>query len=243
MKNLLLMAITILLAVLIGIIMVKGINIANIELFSIQQIKEKNEYLKQKETEANSLNLSQYKATMQNLEKAQKELKSNKNDYLDIASTSTEEEIKEANQTQVYAMEYLWGKIGNYATENGIQLKMDVTESQNSSKSTLEFSAIGYYKSISDFIYEIEKDSDLNFRVQNFKLIDFKIDPNNKDEEYKESLLQASFTIDNVEIKKENVTTQVQIETEEDKKDKANENNTNAENTETENKETENTSK
>lgn len=224
MKNVLLMITTILLAVLTVIIMVKGINIANVELLSINQIKESYSSLNDKSTDASNLNSTQYKVAAQKLSDAQKELESNKKDYLEIASQSTEEEIKEASQSQVYTMEYIWSKIGNYATEEGVQLKMDVVETENSDKSTLEFSTIGYYKSISNFVYNIEQDKNFNFRIQNFKIIDFKVDEKDKDEEYKESLLQASFIIDGVEIKKENVTTQVEIE-EETKEEKDTEEN------------------
>lgn len=216
MKNVLLMVTTILLAVFTVFIMVKGINIANVELLSINQIRESYSSLNDKSTDASNLNSTQYKVAAQKLSDAQKELESNKKDYLEIASQSTEEEIKEASQSQVYTMEYIWSKIGNYATEEGVQLKMDVVETENSDKSTLEFSAIGYYQSISNFVYNIEQDKNFNFRIQNFKIIDFKIDEKDKDEEYKESLLQASFIIDGVEIKKENVTTQVEIEEETD---------------------------
>lgn len=214
MKNVLLMVTTILLAVFTVFIMVKGINIANVELISINQIRESYSSLNDKSTDASNLNSTQYKVAAQKLSDAQKELESNKKDYLEIASQSTEEEIKEASQSQVYTMEYIWSKIGNYATEEGVQLKMDVVETENSDKSTLEFSTIGYYKSISNFVYNIEQDKNFNFRIQNFKIIDFKVDEKDKDEEYKESLLQASFIIDGVEIKKENVTTQVEIEEE-----------------------------
>lgn len=222
MKNIVLIIITILLAVLIGIIMIDGKQILAVEFSSIAQIREKNDMLKQKATEVSNLNQGQYQATIEKLQSAQEELKSNKSDYLDIASTSTEEEIKEANQTQVYSMEYLWSKIGNYATENGIQLKMNVTESENSDKSTLDFLAIGYYESIRDFILAIEQDANLGFRIQNFKLIDLQVDENNKDEVYKESYLQASFIIDNIAIKEEKITTKVEVNKNDEKESSEN---------------------
>ena len=210
MKNILMITITILLAVIVGIVMIKGIAIGNIQVLSIEQIKQKNSELKDKSLEANNLNLIEYKEVLEKLQTAQKQLQSNKSDYLDIASTSTDDEIKEANQTQVYAMEFLWSKVGNHATENGVNLRMDVTETDVPEKKTLEFLAIGNYIAIRDFVYSLENDKDLNFRIQNFKLIDFKINANNKDEKYKEDLLQASFAVDNIEIKEENVTTKVE---------------------------------
>ena len=211
MKNMLIIAITILLAVLIGIIMIKGVQIGTLELLSIEQIRAKSYELKQKEEKANDINLIQYKNAIEKLQASKEELETAKTDYLNMASTSTEEEIREASHTQIYSMEFLWGNVGNHATANNINLKMDVTQAEGSEHSVLEFLVTGEYDDIRKFIYSLENDKDLGFRIQNFKMIDFKINENNKDEQYQEKLVQASFEVRNVGIKEENVTTQVEI--------------------------------
>ncbi len=170
MKNLLLLIVSALLITITAVAMIRGISIGKLELLSIEQLKEKGNALQEKIIETNNLNNKKYKDALTKMKTAQKKLKSAKEEYLDIASISSEEEIKEANQIQTYAMEYLWSRIGNHATEQGVNLRLDVNPTGISNKNTLEFTVKGSYIGIRDFIYSLENDTNLAFKIQNFKM-------------------------------------------------------------------------
>lgn len=199
MKNILFTIVTVLLIILTVIMIVKGIKIGSIQLMSLSQIKEKSEELKTQSANANDLNLVQYNQNLEQLQKAQKTLVSAKNKYLDVASISSDEEIREANQTQTYAMEYLWSRIGNHATERGVNIKLDVTPTGTANKNTLDFAVEGAYSAILDFIYDLENEE--GFRIYNFKMI-----PTGD----KKATLNSTFTVMDVAIKEEKTSAKVE---------------------------------
>ncbi len=62
-----------------------------------------------------------------------------KQKYLEVASLSTDEQIKAANQEPVYSMEFLWDKVGSYATREGLKLKWVVTPTGTTNKKYIIF--------------------------------------------------------------------------------------------------------
>lgn len=216
MKNLLMSVFTLLLAMTIIIIMVKGISIGKIEILSVGQIIEENEKLNKQVEELNSLNNVTYKKNLSDLNEATKKLATSKSTYLDIASVSSDSEIKEANQDKSYAMEYLWSQIGNHATSEGVNLKLTITSTGTSNKNKLTFNVVGSYIGIRDFVYALEDDTDLNFRIENFKISTGSA----------EEKLEASFVVNDIGIKQEQTSSTVKSSTTETSK---NNNTTNTE--------------
>lgn len=199
MKNILISIVTILITVLIIIIMVKGIKIGKIEILSIVDIKTKSEKLDQDIENLNVLKNVTYKKKLSDLEASTKTLTTNKQNYLDIASISTDEEIKEATQEQTYSMEFLWNKVGGYATKEGLTLKWVVTATGTGNKYTLNFTLNGSYIGIINYISDIENDSELAFRVENFKMTSGT----------SENQVTATFNVLNIGIKGESTTTSI----------------------------------
>lgn len=199
MKNLLMSICTILLIVFIVIAASKGITIGKYEVLSIKQIMDKSNELNGKIDELNTLNNITYKKAYNDLTDATKKLTTTKASYLDIASVSSDSEIKEANQEQIYSMEYLWSRIGNHATKEGVNIKLEVNSTGSQNKNTLNFTVVGSYMGIRNFVYSLENDSDLNFRIENFKISSGQNEEN----------LNGTFKVNNVEIKQENVSTSV----------------------------------
>ena len=107
------------------------------------------------------------------LESSTVKLKEQKQQYASLVGGSSETEITSTIQTQKYEVEYLWVKLGNHATKNGITLKMDITRGAASENKiyNLNFTATGSYANITTLIYEIENDSTLGFKIENFKLL------------------------------------------------------------------------
>ena len=116
-----------------------------------------------------------------------------KQKYLDLASVSTDKEIQDANLEQTYAMEFLWNKVGSYATKEGVTLKWDVSSTGVNNKYTLNFTTTGSYVGVISYIYALENDSDLAFRIENFKMT------------ASGENVTATFTVNNVAIKAETV--------------------------------------
>lgn len=195
MKNILITVISLLLTALIIICMVKGLTIGDFNILSIASIKEGSLNLDNAIEELNNLKNVTYKKKVDDLQTTTKNLTTAKQKYLDLASVSTDQEIQEANLEQTYAMEYLWNKVGSYATREGVTLKWDVSSTGVNNKYTLNFTTTGSYVGVISYIYALENDSDLSFRIENFKMVSG--DSSN---------VTATFTVNNIAIKAETVT-------------------------------------
>lgn len=227
MKNSLMTVICLLILLLVVLLMVKGLSIGNFRILSISQIMQSGEQLDEDIANVNSLKNSVYRQKLSNLETATKTLSSSKQQYLDVANVSTDAEIRAATQNQTYTMEFLWSKLGGYATQEGVNTKLEVKSTGENGENTLNFTVTGSYIGIINYITAIEDDSDLSFRIENFKI----------SSENSEEVLTATFTVSNINIKQENVTTQVTVE---DQTEEENDTNTIEESESEENSDSEN---
>ena len=193
MKDILSTVISILLTVVIIICMVKGLTVGSFRILSISNIKQESLNLDNEVDELNNLKNVTYKKKIDDLQTATKDLTTAKQKYLDLASVSSDEEIQEANLEQTYAMEFLWNKVGSYATKEGVTLKWDVSSTGVNNKYTLNFTTTGSYVGVISYIYALENDSDLAFRIENFKMT------------ASGENVTATFTVNNVAIKAETI--------------------------------------
>ncbi len=192
MKNIIRMIATLVATALVILLMVKGLSIGSIKVYSISEIIEENSKLDNEINDLNKLKNEDYKKSLDSLSSSTKSLETSKQSYLDEASISTDSEIKEATISQNYSMEYLWNKVGSYATEEGVNLKWEV-QSSGSGKYTLNFTVVGSYIAIINYVYDVENDSDLGFTILNFKMSG-------------SDSLTATFSVHDVSIKAESVT-------------------------------------
>jgi uncharacterized protein (DUF2164 family) len=206
MKNILMNIFVLLIAVLLIMIMVKGVSIGNFKILSVSEIIESSKNIDKQIENVNYLKNSSYKDQMDNLQDSVKKLAINKQNYLDIASVSTETEIKQANVEQVYSMEFLWNKVGSYATNQGVNLKWEVKSSGSNNKKNLYFTVVGSYIGITNYIYALENDSDLLFKIENFKLTSGS----------SEEQLSCTFYVSNIAIKTEETNQTVNTNTSSD---------------------------
>lgn len=193
MKDILITVISILLTVVIIMCMVKGLTVGSFRILSISNIKQESLNLDNEVDELNNLKNVTYKKKIDDLQTATKYLTTAKQKYLDLASVSSDEEIQEANLEQTYAMEFLWNKVGSYATKEGVTLKWDVSSTGVNNKYTLNFTTTGSYVGVISYIYALENDSDLAFRIENFKMT------------ASGENVTATFTVNNVAIKAETI--------------------------------------
>lgn len=191
MRKILLVVILILLLVFGYILLVKGIKIGGIQISSIMQIDENSKKLEVKTQDLNSLIDNEYPKKRSELEQASNKMQDAKQKYLDETNLSTDAEIQKALQIESYDIERLLVKIGNHAKTEGVNLKFVLNESSTGSNETkdIAFTVNGGYIGITNFIYAIEDDEELDFRIYNFKLVP-----------YENDILQATFTVRNVRI-------------------------------------------
>ncbi len=192
MKKILISILIILLITLTCMIMIKGISIAGCDILSFNQIAEKNDELDRSIETATSTIKVDYESEKVALSNAIDDLLRQKEEYFDIAKKSTEGEITKATTKEVYSIEYLWTNIGRHATAKGINLKMDVKPGDTGEEDlkNLSFTADGSYVGIIQFITSLENDTELNFRIDDFKMIGA-------------DTLTATFNVKNIRVKKE----------------------------------------
>ena len=194
MKKILMSILIILLIVMAYLVIARGIEIGSIKILSIEQIKYENKKLEQEIAQTETLMNTNYPSKTNELNSSVSYLLAAKDSYLDLASVSTEEEIKQATVKEEYTVEFLLTKFGRYSTSNGVNLKYEITTASTSDSNNINFTVDGRYSRIITFLSDIEDDAKLGFRIRNFKLI-----PNGEN-------LTATFLVTNVSVKNEKLT-------------------------------------
>lgn len=207
MKKLLLSIIFVLILILSGIIAIKGIGIGNFTVLGITQIQERNNNLDIKLQEATKLASTDYKNNQKKLDESVKQLQEKKDELEEKTNTSAEDYLNGSTTTiSPYKIDYLWVTIGNHAKVEGVTMKMDTSKNEKeypgNDKITVEkdkiyyydisFTVTGNYVNISEFIIDIEDDSSLGFKIEDFKMISS--DDNG-------SVVQATFKCTDIPIK------------------------------------------
>ena len=197
MRKLLLIVLIILLCVLGYFAIFNGISIGDFQVLSVSQIKDKNDKLDQEIAEIETERATTFPNKTSQLGSKTDTMMEAKKTYLDLASVSTEGELKEANQEETYLIEFLWTRMGNHATQEGVKAKFEIVsgDTGESEVHNINFTITGHYIAIINFISAIENDSKLGFRIENFKMV-----PGGDD-------LTATFTTRNIRIKNEQTTT------------------------------------
>ena len=224
MKNILLTILTILITVIMVIVMKSGINIGSLHILGFQGIADENQKLLDVIAQSKQKN-NEYTAKLQTINSDSEKLATAKKEYFDLVQVSTTSEIQEAMQIKSYRVEYLWSRVGNHATKEGVKVKMEIASSSmgDSAYKDLKFTVNGNYLAITNFIYDLENDESLDFTIDNF---DMKSDA-------------ASFTVKDVKIIQEEKSSMTSSQNSVDNSNNAN--NTNNTNTvsETEKQKTE----
>ncbi len=172
MKKLLISILIALLLILSIFIAINGLDVGKIEVLGIRGINQKNSELDQKIQQATQLSTIDYQKAVDEVEENSKKLTEEKKNYEDMALLNTDSEGQATAQIQKYEVEALWVKLGNHATSEGATMKMDIVKGSSTSENMydLNFTVNGSYISIIDFISDIENDSTLGFKIENFHM-------------------------------------------------------------------------
>lgn len=202
MKKVLISIIGVILLILICVCVIRGVSIGKLSIYSVKQIKEQSLNLDTKIEEANTQINQNYSKSIADIETASTNLKNLKEEYETKVGINGELGI---TQIEKYKNEYLWVIIGGYATDEGVKVDLDIKETSIDETYNINFTLYGSYVGITDFIYDIENDDDLNYRIK-----DFKIEPSsttttttteNEVTTVDTTTLKATFVVENVIIK------------------------------------------
>ena len=201
MRKILFIVLLILMVLVFGFTVAKGIDFANINVFGYPQIKDRNEDIKEKNTKLTNLVESEYPKAVAAVEESEKQLKATKEEYeSQIALGSSDSGYTAA--IEKYEIEYLWTRIGNHAKDNDVDMKIELTtSSMGTGIYKLNFTVSGTYVGITDFIYAIENDSKLGFKIDNFVMT-----TNSSGDGIGE--LKATFSCDEIGINIQSIETQ-----------------------------------
>lgn len=149
--------------------MVNGISKMNIK--GIKGLSEKNEQIEQKISDLSNVISVTYVNTESNLKRTANTLQDSKTEYENQAALSNSQNPSYASQLETYDIDYLWTKLGNYARDENVVIKIDLVASGTSTNLyNLNFTTTGAYVDITNFIYDIENDSKLGFKIDEFKM-------------------------------------------------------------------------
>jgi len=199
---------TLILAILIILtifVAVNGIKIGNFEILSISDLKQKKEDLEKNIQLATELATTTYTQNEEKLRETFTEYKAQKEKYEQLVGVTNKND-REIYETKQYDISYLWRVIGKYATEQkfigdpGITLNIGVKKGKvGTNNYDFNFNVEGTYTRISQFITDLENDSDLYFRIYNFKMM--------YDESISETgeIVRATFSVKGIGIDKSTI--------------------------------------
>lgn len=165
-------AIIIILSIILLIFtMLNGIKIGDSQIIlSIAELNKKNNELNSKINEASRLTSIDYPNTQETLKETYDQYTLEKQKYEEL-SGFVDKDTEEIYETKQYDIGYLWKIFGKYATSRNLSIGVDVQKVSNRENLyNLNFSVSGQYVNISQFITDIENNSDLYFRIYNFQM-------------------------------------------------------------------------
>lgn len=184
MNNRIFLIIILISTILLILVMFHGIKIGKFEILSIAELKEKNDILDKRINAASELTSVDYPKNVETLEKSFEGYTIQKEKYEELTGGNTED-IEKMYETKQYDISYLWRVLGKFAENRNLTLGIDVQTSNG--MYDFKFNVSGKYTNIIQFITDIENDSDLYFRIYNFKMTG-------------SSTVTATFTVKNINI-------------------------------------------
>lgn len=197
MRKILITIVIILLGILSYRLVIDGAEFGKFKIDSISSIQTLSDNLDKKIDEATQATTVTFNNATNSLNNALKKLSNEKAKYEQKVKNMTEEEIRQISQKQIYEIETIWVKLGKYAKQNDVILKLDITTGNTGDPrdKELRFTVTGSYIGITDFVYDLEDDEKLQFKIENFKLVP------------EGSLLKATFVVRDVAINLNTTTT------------------------------------
>ena len=171
MKKLLIIILIALVLTLTIYTVVNGLQIGSFSIWGIKKIQEENAALDETVTEATKLASSTFPGKVSEVNASMEELEEQKTTYEDMVAANSTEDVQTASQLSNYTLDFLWTEIGTHATSEGVSIDISLTAGTGGQDVyDLNFTAVGSYVGISEFIRDIEDDSDLAFKIEQFSM-------------------------------------------------------------------------
>lgn len=171
MKKLLMLILIGLLLALAMFIVLEGFEVGEVEILAYTGIQSRNKQLDETIQQASKLAEKDFKQAVSNMQDSSKQLEKVKKEYEDLTVVSNDGDVQAVAQIERYEVETLWVKLGNYATSEGAIVKIDIIQGNTNDTYNLRFTVNGSYIAITDYISDIENDSTLGFKIEEFKMI------------------------------------------------------------------------
>ena len=171
MKKLLILILIALVLTLTIFTIMNGFEIGGFSIWGIKTIQDENAKLDETVTEATRLASSTFPGKVSEVNASMKKLEEQKTTYQDMAAVSSTGDVQSASQLSNYTLDFLWTEIGTHATSEGVNIDIALTAGTGGqSVYDLNFTVVGSYVGICEFIRDIEDDSDLAFKVEQFSM-------------------------------------------------------------------------
>ncbi len=169
MRKILFALIAIILLIFTITVVVNGATLGNLKIWGVKELTAQNEALDTRNGELSILIGNTYSSKVKTLGESSDKMKKEKEDY--EAKAVQINDKKYSLQTDKYDIEYLWTKLGNYANDNSVVIKIDVTKGSSKDRYDMNFIVRGRYSDVTQFIYDIENDSKIGFKIDDFDMI------------------------------------------------------------------------
>lgn len=171
MKKLLILIVIVLLTTLTCLTIFKGLQVGSLQILGIYGMKEKNDQLDNEISKATKLASADFPKTITDLNESEKKLLSEKQSYEDMTAVSTDTQIQQASQLKKYELEKLYIQLGGHAKSEGLKLSMEIVASNSLTNAyNINCKVTGPYIGVTDFIADVEEDSTLGFKIENFAM-------------------------------------------------------------------------
>lgn len=174
MRKILIMFMTAVLLVLLIFAVIEGYNTNSIKILSYSQIGKKSSDLEIYANAFDTRNKNEVKQKEEELKSLIQDYNSKKSQYEQLM---IEKRNSDADIANVLDIDFLLVKVGNYASDNNLDLKFDITKNLTDGEASeyiltdLNFQVFGEYIAIADYISSLENDSRLAFEIRDFKII------------------------------------------------------------------------
>lgn len=220
MRKILFAILAIVLLIFTGFVIYRGTNIGKFEIWGIKQINEENDVIDQKNADLATLVNVSYPEAISKLNNSGEVMEENKKEYEEQATMISSSKYL---QKEKYKLEFLWTKIGNYAKDNKVTPKMQVTNGSTKEVYNLIITAVGRYSNVASFIYAIENDSRLGFKIEDFKMTSANTEAEGNGSHY----VQGTFTCKEIRIDLKSLDNENDEGKDDDKDNNTNNSNTN----------------
>ena len=168
MRKVLFIILIVILVIFTGIVIYSGLELGKLNIWGVTQIQDENEQIDTLNSRLGELVNNTYPQALGKLNSSTETLQAAKKEYEDQAILV--KNSKYYRETEKYKLEFLWTRIGNYAKDRKIDVTMSISNGSAAEFYNINVTAAGLYANVADFIYDIENDSRLGFKIEDFSM-------------------------------------------------------------------------